>query len=224
MLKYFFISFLLVVAVVLALAGFRGEKTTRRPIEVFPDMDHQPKYQPQHPSEFFADKRAARPPVKGTVPLGYSLPTAQLETGSSTNPVAQTGFGGVLNYHNTGKIEGSFGDGIPLEVTADLMTRGAERFEINCAICHGRTGAGNGIIKQYGMDTIASLHQERLRTMPDGEIFDIITNGKNTMGPYGGQITVEDRWAIVAYVRALQRSQNGTMADVPPDQAAELNK
>jgi mono/diheme cytochrome c family protein len=104
------------------------------------------------------------------------------------------------------------------------MERGAQRYNINCAICHGPTGAGDGIVKQYGMATIVSLQDARIRGMSDGEIFQTITHGKNTMMAYGPNITVGDRWAIIAYLRALQRSQSATAADVPPEARVELEK
>ena len=119
---------------------------------------------------------------------------------------------------------GNWGTGIPIEVTAQVMERGAQRFNVNCAICHGPSAAGNGIVKQYGLATVVSLQDERIRAMADGEIFDTITHGKNTMMSYGGNVTVNDRWAIIAYLRALQRSQNATVADVPAANRAELDK
>jgi mono/diheme cytochrome c family protein len=104
------------------------------------------------------------------------------------------------------------------------MERGQQRFSITCAMCHGATAAGNGITKQYGLATVVTLQDERIRKMSDGEIFNTITNGKNTMMAYGPNIIVPDRWAIIAYLRALQRSQNATAADVPEDRRAELEK
>jgi hypothetical protein len=207
---------------VVALAGFRGAKMTHPPIEVFPDMDHQPKYQPQHPSSFFADGRAARQPVAGTVPLGYNVDHAYYQTGAS-NAAPSTHFSNVPDYFNSGKMGEVYGDGIPLEVNERLLARGQERFNINCAICHDQTGTGNGIIKSYGLATVASLQDDRIRTSPDGYLFSVITNGKNTMGAYGPQIAVEDRWAIVSYVRALQKSQGVKVADLPQATQQELN-
>jgi len=117
-----------------------------------------------------------------------------------------------------------WGTGIPLEVTPELMERGQQRFNITCAMCHGAGAAGNGITKQYGLATVVSLQDERIRKMSDGEIFNTITSGKNTMMAYGPNIIVPDRWAIIAYLRALQRSQNATIADVPEEHRAELEK
>jgi mono/diheme cytochrome c family protein len=118
----------------------------------------------------------------------------------------------------------NWGTGIPVPVSAELMQRGQQRFNITCSVCHGLTAAGNGIAKQYGLSTVATLQDERIRKMADGEIFNTITNGKNTMMSYGGNVPVADRWAIIAYVRALQRSENAAAADVPPEELAKLEK
>jgi mono/diheme cytochrome c family protein len=118
----------------------------------------------------------------------------------------------------------NWGTGLPVQVTPELMRRGQQRFNITCAMCHGATAAGNGITKQYGLATVVTLQDDRIRKMADGEIFNTITNGKNTMMPYGPTIPVSDRWAIIAYLRALQRSQNATAADVPAENRAELDK
>lgn len=224
MLRYFFAAFILVCCAVLALAGFRGGKMSQPPIEIFPDMDHQPKYQPQHPTDFFADGRAARKPVEGTIPLGYTLEHRFLQSGAKNGTLGPTGFSNVPDYYNTGKIGDSYGDGFPLEVTEQLLQRGEERFNISCAVCHGRTGSGNGIVTQYGLVGVANFHDERIRTMPDGQIFSTITNGKTNMGAYGPLIAVEDRWAIVTYVRALQRSQNATVADLSEEAKKQLQQ
>ena len=126
-----------------------------------------------------------------------------------------SGFSAGTDYYNTGKMGDHWGTGIPVEVTRELMERGQQRFNITCAMCHGAAAAGNGITKQHGLATVVSLQDERIRKMSDGEIFNTITNGKNTMMAYGPNIIVADRWAIIAYLRALQRSQNAAIADVP---------
>ena len=133
-------------------------------------------------------------------------------------------FSAGTDYFNTGKMGDQWASGIPLPVTRELMERGQQRFNITCAMCHGPAAGGNGITKQYGLATVVSLQDDRLRKMSDGEIFNTITNGKNTMMAYGPNIVVADRWAIIAYLRALQRSQHATIADVPEDQRAELDK
>jgi mono/diheme cytochrome c family protein len=226
MLRYFFLTFILVSVCVVGLAGLRfdhgGSKMTHPPLEIFPDMDHQPRYNPQHTSAFFSDGRAARKPIPGTIPIGYNLPHSYYQV-AANNRSDTAGFTNQPDYGHTGKIGDAYGNGIPVEVNEQLMARGRERFNINCAICHGATGAGDGIIKTYGLLTVATLQDERIRTMPDGQIFSTITNGKNTMGAYGPQITVDDRWAIVAYLRALQKSQNVKLAELSEAQQKELN-
>ena len=226
MLKYFFYIFALVVVLVVAVAGFRGQKSQKTPIEIFPDMDHQPKVKAQVPSQFFADGRGNREPVPGTVPLGYAMPLHKPidgSTGESQSPYKQVKFSSGVSYFDTGKMDNKWGTGIPFEATPELIARGQERYAISCQVCHGATGAGNGIAGKYGLVAIANLHQTRIRDMADGEIFNTITHGKNTMMGYGDRIQVQDRWAIVAYIRALQLSQGGaTVNDLPPAERAKL--
>lgn len=227
MLKYFFAIFAFVVLVILAFAGFRGQKSTQPPIELFPDMDHQPKVKAQTPSNFYADGQAARRPVEGTVPLGYAAPMhkpAGGSDGASTSPYKQLNFSSAPDYVDTGKMGENWGTGIPFSVSPEFVLRGQERYGIYCAVCHGATGAGNGIAHKFGLNTVQSLTQDRIRVMSDGEIFNTITHGKNTMMSYGDRIQVQDRWAIIAYVRALQKSQGGaTLADVPEAERAKLD-
>ena len=193
-------------------------------------MVRQPKVRAQAPLGFFADNRGSRVPVAGTVPVGYDMPQASQAAAPGTQPLptgpeAQRPFGFSVgtDYYSTGKMGANWGTGIPVEVTTQFMERGAQRFNINCAVCHGAAAAGNGIAKQYGLTTVISLLDERIRNMADGEIFDTITHGKNTMMSYGPNVTVQDRWAIIAYLRALQRSQNATANDVPAEHRAELD-
>jgi mono/diheme cytochrome c family protein len=222
MLRYFFIAFILGGISIAALAGFRGSRSAKPPIEIFPDMDHQPKFQPQHPSGFFADGRAARKVVDGTVPLGYTLPGSYLQAGARNATIQPSGFANEPNYFNTGRIGEFYGDGFPIDVTEALVKRGQERFNINCAVCHGKAGLGNGVTSQFGIAAIANLQDDRIKQQPDGQIFNTITHGKNTMGAYGPNIAVEDRWAIVAYVRALQKSQSLQLAQLPEDRRKEI--
>jgi cytochrome c5 len=229
MLRGFFVIFVLCTIAILAVFGFRGQKSTEPPLEVFPDMVRQPKVRAQAPLDFFADGRGPRLPVAGTVPIGYEMPTKSeaintsvAAIGSYSHPRASFSVG--TDYYNTGKMGDHWGTGIPLEVTRELMERGQQRFNITCAMCHGAAAAGNGITKQYGLATVVSLQDERIRKMSDGEIFNTITNGKNTMMAYGPNVIVADRWAIIAYLRALQRSQNAAIADVPEEHRAELDK
>jgi mono/diheme cytochrome c family protein len=176
----------------------------------------------QSPLKFFADGRGPRMPINGTVPIGYEMPKAQTETPATQ--VIPNGFSVGTDYADTGKMGNNWGTGIPVPVTPELLKRGQQRFNITCAMCHGATAAGNGITKQYGLATVVTLQDDRIRKMADGEIFNTITNGKNTMMAYGPTVMVADRWAIIAYLRALQRSQGATAADVPPEHRADLDK
>jgi mono/diheme cytochrome c family protein len=187
------------------------------------------KVRAQAPLGFFADNRGSRLPITGTVPIGYDMPKPQTIATPSTpiavpNERTDLAFSANTDYHDTGKMGASWGTGIPVPVNAELMRRGQERFNITCAMCHGYSADGNGITKQHGLTTVVTLQDDRIRKMADGEIFNTITNGKNTMMPYGPNVTVKDRWAIIAYLRALQRSQNATGGDVPPDHQAEMDK
>jgi hypothetical protein len=167
------------------------------------DMQDQPKYDADQASTFFADGRANRPLVPGTVVHGsFHENTAYYEGKEDGQPVAVP----------------------PVKVTAELLARGQERFDIYCSPCHDRTGAGNGMIVQRGMRRPPSFHIERLRSAPAGYYFDVISNGFGIMLSYRAQVPVDDRWAIIAYIRALQLSQNATVGDVPADQRAALDQ
>ena len=221
-LRAFLLVSLLVTIAAVAVLGFRGDKRTNEPWELFPDMVRQVKVRAQAPLGFFADGRGPRMPVNGTVPIGYEMPNPHAGAAESRMP---SGFSVGTDYMNTGKMSSTnWGTGIPVPVTPQLLQRGRERFNITCAMCHGATATGNGITKSYGLATVVTLQDDRIRKMADGEIFNTITNGKNTMMAYGPNIMVQDRWAIIAYLRALQRSQNATAADVPPEHRADLDK
>jgi len=201
--RYFLLAFVLVIALVAGVFGKRGRISRKPPIEIFSDMDRQPKIRPQTPSEFFADGKASRLPVEGTVARGSHFLEEPLNTGmvmGTTNFVAVN----------------------PLKVTDQLMARGQQRFQIYCSPCHGLQGDGNGVVKNFGLATTRSLHEPRIVQMGDGEIFYVISNGRNTMMPYASQIPVEDRWAVVAYVRAFQLAELGQAGDLPADQKVAL--
>ena len=205
--RYFLLIFAVCVVMVVAIAGKRGDMSRRPPIELFPDMVRQPKLRPQTPDSFFDDGRASRAAVPGTI--------AREDIHYADIPV------------NTGHVSGgtNFVELIPVPVTAKLLDRGEQRFNINCSPCHGAQGDGNGITKKIGaMGVVANLHDKRIVEMADGEIFNTITYGKNLMGPYGANVTVEDRWAIVAYLRSLQLSHLGLIDDVPQQFRSTLKK
>jgi cytochrome c5 len=216
--RQFFIIYLFLVALVLTVFGFRGCKSTKPPLEVFPDMDRQAKFHEQGKTKFFDNQRMDREPVPGTVPFvtdeQEAFPHLQPDNRFREN-----------DYLATGMLEdGSFGNGIPVEVSFEGMKSGQEIFNIYCAVCHGESGNGKGVVAQerYGFNTIVSILQSRIAEQPDGEIFNTITHGKNTMGPYGTKIRVEDRWKVVMYVRALQRAAAGKVEDVPAEEKGGL--
>jgi mono/diheme cytochrome c family protein len=165
------------------------------------DMHDQPKYIPLRESTFFGDARSARALVAGTVARGQLHEDALLYTG---------------------KVNGADTTLFPFRIDDRVMSRGRERFDIYCSPCHGRTGSGDGMVVRRGYRRPPSLHDDRLRSTPVGHFFDVITNGFGAMPDYAAQINVEDRWAIVAYVRALQLSEHATLADVPADQRGKM--
>ncbi len=164
-------------------------------------MAVQPSYRPLAPSDFFRDGMSARPRVPGTVARGEADDTSFLVTG---------------------KVNGQDGDGFPFPITMAVMNRGQERFNIYCSECHGRLGDGNGMIPSRGYRRPPSYHTPALRAAKSGHFFDVITNGFGVMPAYAAQIPVRDRWAIIAYIRALQRSENGSIDDLPPAMQAQL--
>jgi mono/diheme cytochrome c family protein len=167
------------------------------------DMHDAPSYDPLQASPFFANGAASRTLVANTVARG------QLREDE-------------LFY--TGKLNGQAATEFPMLVTADLMARGQERFNVFCSPCHGRTGQGNGMIVQRGFRQPPSYHEERLRNAPVGYFFDVMTNGFGAMQDYAAQVPPADRWAIAAYIRALQLSQGASVADVPADRRGDLDR
>lgn len=199
--RHLYLATLFACVLGVSILGFRGETFTLPPIDIFPEwafpsMENQPKLRPQGHSAFFADGRADRTPPVRTVARGMLREDDHLYRGKDA--------------------AGAFAPGLPAGLTADLklLERGRDRYQIYCAPCHSATGDGKGITSRYGMGATPTYHDDRLRTMPDGEIYNTITNGKNTMLPYADKLIPEDRWAVVAYVRALQRAQQGKPADV----------
>jgi Cytochrome C oxidase, cbb3-type, subunit III len=161
------------------------------------DMGNQPKNKPLSPSDFFADGRSVRTPVENTVSRASMDNDQLMVTKDSTN--------------------------FPMPVNEALLERGQERYRIFCSPCHGIQGDGNGMIVMRGMKRPPTYHQDRLRQAPNGYIYDVITNGFGQMYNYASQVPPRDRWAIVAYVRALQLSRNARVADLPADVREKLN-
>jgi mono/diheme cytochrome c family protein len=174
-------------SLVFAAGCARGCTSSRPPIHLNPSMDDQPKVRPQAASRFFYDGAAMRQPVPGTVPIGGLREDTAVFEGKDA--------------------EGAFVTAIPAAVDAAFVARGRDRYEIYCQPCHDPRGDGRGILFQRGNVPTASMHQEKIRAYPDGQIFDVITNGVGLMAGYRWPITAEDRWAIVAYVRELQRER-----------------
>jgi len=224
--RFFFLAVLLAAALVVGMFGFRGHKFSGTPVELFPDMDRQAKVGPQSDALFFSDGVGARLPVAGTLPVGYSIPDEPVVDGAAIID----GFSLPDSYFNSGRIGEYFGDGLPEELTVDsaLLARGMQRYGIYCAICHGDSGDGEGVLANFGnMRPIANLHQPqftdatRADYRPDGEVFEVITNGRARMGAYGSAIPAADRWAIIAYLRALQAAQKtAAAAPVPAESPA----
>ena len=220
--KYFFLLFFFAGAMVFFLGGTRGHKFRNTPIYIFPDMDFQAKVQPQKPSDFFEDGVASRKPIPGTIPLGFSVPVS-LET-----PAIDAYTQGD-DYYNTGKFGDYWGDGMPEEVgeiDAKFILHGKEKFDINCAICHGESGNGKGITSAYGVPNIANFHLPQFADpshpdyRTDGSVYNTIAHGQGLMGPYGGNLNLHDRWAVVAYLRTLQQSWKMEKASVENFDAA----
>jgi len=186
----------------------RATTSAKPRIHIIQDMDNQPKYGAQNRNPIFADRRAMRPPVAGTVARGTVL-------------------------GDEGLTAGRFGEGwvetIPLRVDSNILQRGRERYDIFCSPCHGLAGYGDGMVAKRADELLegtwtppTSFHTDLIRGRAPGQLFNTISNGIRNMPAYGPQIPVEDRWAIVAYVKALQRSQNTTVDDVPEDLRAQL--
>ena len=194
--------------------GLQGKMSRKPPMELFPDMDRQAKLRPMEPNRFFANGVSSQLPPAGTVARSQPIETVS---------------GAVYRFEdspvNTGRVTGTtnFVETNPLPVNEVLIQRGHERFDIYCAPCHGRLGDGNGITKKIGvMPAVANLHDKRIVEMADGEIFNTVTYGKGLMGAAGPLVPTEDRWAVIAYLRALQLSWLGTTNDLTAEQSAAL--
>ena len=165
-------------------------------------MRDQPRYEPLEASQFFPDNTSARPVVPGAVANNYDVTNEWFYTGKTPD-------GQLVNV-------------FPFPVTMEVLKRGQERFNIYCSPCHGLSGMGNGMIVQRGFSHPPSYHQDRLRNAPIGHFVDVITNGYGQMYSYAYRVKPEDRWAIAAYIRALQLSQNANINDVPATEQQQL--
>lgn len=183
------------------LASCRGQPSTEPPIHPVRDMRNQPKYRPQAASAFFADGRAMRTPVEGTIAQGELKADEVFFTGRNADGWAAKA---------------------PIAVTPATLRRGEERFNIYCAACHDRAGSGRGMAVQRGFPPPIDLTSERVRKFADGEIFHVVTQGVRNMPSYAAQVPEDDRWAIVTWLRVLQRSQHATLDDVPADRRDKI--
>ena len=182
----------------------RGVGSDRPPLQAFDDMVDQPKYKSQADGAFFADRRTMRSPTTRAVPWGphAASPDRTLATDEQA-AFAATQF--------------------PVPVDQKLMVRGQQLFDTFCAMCHGGTGSGDGVTIHYGM-TVPSYHNDQRRALAVGQVYRTISEGKGIMGPYGDRIVPADRWAVVAYVRALQRAADARIGDVPAEHRSELKR
>jgi mono/diheme cytochrome c family protein len=218
--RYLFLFHAFIVATVIAIGGYRGMKSEKPPLQILPDMDQQHKVKAQKPSAFFADGVASRPLIPNTVPVGYDIPEKALAEGGSPAP----GFSTLsTDYYNTGRFGDYFGSGMPKELglteqnAAAFLRRGQERYNIYCAACHGESANGQGFAQKAGFTQIRNLHEPAFfrDQYADGAVFATITNGKGMMGAYGDKLNVNDRWAVVAWLRVLQKLSTGVPAAEP---------
>ena len=213
-LLYFILVFVAGAAAMFTMFGIPGRLSRTPPLEVFPDMDRQAKLRPAQPFDFFTNGLSSQLPPAGTV--ARSAPVKTLDGAAYSFQDVPLNTGCVLGTTNFVALN-------PLPTTGALLRRGREQFDIYCAPCHGRLGDGNGITKKLGvMPAVANLHDRRFVEMTDGEIFNTITRGKGLMGAYGPNLPASDRWATVAYLRALQLSWLGSPDELTAEQRAGL--
>lgn len=193
-------------ALLLLVGGCRGIESDNRPIHPNLNMDFQERYEEQEFNDFFENGMAMRPPVPGTVAKGFLRDDVRFYSGQTE--------------------EGQYVEEVPVPVTQALLERGQERYDIFCSVCHGRAGFGQGVIMEggYGYTPAPTYHKETLRDTADGYLYEVITNGVRNMPGYAQQVPVADRWAIVAYIRALQRSQNAQRENIPPSVLARIEQ
>jgi len=205
--RYFLAIFAVCVLGTVGILGLRGTHSRRPPLYIFPDMERQPKLRPETANAFFDDGLSSRLPVAGTVPRSQPIRVGeQLVYPWQDTPVT------------TGRVTGTtnFVELNPLPVNAELLQRGQEVFNIVCAACHSKLGDGNGTPKRINaMAVVGNLHDKRIVELTDGELFNTVSYGKGLMQGYAGTLPIRDRWAAIAYLRALQLSQLGLLDDVP---------
>jgi mono/diheme cytochrome c family protein len=199
-----FKRFGLLVMVILISGCYRGKPSEDPPLHLNPNMDDQPRYDAQESSRFFENGAEMRQPVAGTVARGHLQEDVEYYYGRTADSLLVKK--------------------MPLILSMDLMQRGRERYNIFCSPCHDQTGSGQGIVIKKGFLPPPTFHQQRLREVEDGHLYEVIRNGIRNMPSYRHQISVADRWAIVAYVRAMQRSQNARLEDIPAQMRETIKK
>jgi mono/diheme cytochrome c family protein len=214
--RYFLAIFVLCVLATVGVLGFRGSHFRRPPLYIFPDMERQPKLRPETANAFFDDGMSSRLPVEGTVARSKPIQVGE----QSVYPWQDTPV-------TTGRVTGTtnFLELNPLPVTAELLQRGQQVFDIVCAACHSKVGDGNGTPKRINaMAVVGNLHDKRIVELTDGELFNTVSYGKGLMQGYAGTLPIQDRWAAIAYLRALQLSRLGSTNDVPESAHEALKK
>lgn len=214
--RIFLAIFVFAIITAVSILGFRGSVSTKPPLEVFPDMDRQPRYKPQAENDFFADGRNDRPVPAGTVARGSYFNQAEVFSAEFEDARLDDTI-----FHDGKDAEGNFVLAMPLEASYELIEQGREHYDIFCASCHGAAGDGNGVTKPYGV-IATSYHSDRLRSIEDGYIYDVIMHGKGLMYGLEDRLSPEESWAIVLYVRALQLSQNAKAEELTAAQRTEL--
>jgi mono/diheme cytochrome c family protein len=212
--KYFFLFYAIVAVSVVGIFKYRGHTFNEPPIQLLPDMDDQDVLKAQKQSAFFSDGQGSRQPVTETAPRGF-----QADGQTNLGGIPEYEFSGGTGYYYTGHIGDYFGTGMPeeLKLTAEnsveLLKRGEERYNVYCGVCHGKSGDGAGVTSLYGVPGIANLVSPPYAqaSYPDGRLFEVITKGKGNMSGYGYNIPVRDRWAIIAYIRAMQMARSAPL-------------
>jgi mono/diheme cytochrome c family protein len=214
--RYFLAIFTVCVLATVGILGFRGTHFRKPPLYIFPDMERQPKLRPQTANAFFANGMSSRPPVAGTLARSEPIHVGdQLVYPWQDSPVTTGLLTGTTNFVEIN----------PLPVTDELLQRGEQVFNINCAACHSKLGDGNGVPKRIGaMAVVANLHDKRIVELPDGDLFRTVSYGKGLMQGYAANVTIPDRWAAIAYLRTLQLSRLGSLEEVPEALRATLKK
>jgi mono/diheme cytochrome c family protein len=214
--RYFLAIFAVCVLATVGILGLRGSHFRKPPLYIFPDMERQPKLRPETANAFFANGMSARLPVPGTIARSQPIQVGDKTVYAWQDTPVTTGL--VMGTTNFVELN-------PLPVTEELLHRGEHVFNITCAACHSKLGDGKGVPNRIGaMAVVANLHDKRIVELTDGELFNTVSYGKTLMQGYAGTLPIEDRWAAIAYLRALQLSRLGALDEVPAALRGSLRK